>query len=294
MAYIKHYPAFLAKGVLAKGALMSALLCVLALPAHASDKQRLTYEVYAGGIHAVEATLDLDMSMDGRYSAIVNAKTRGFLAKLAPWKGSFETHGWKLSDDDLRPELHKSVGYWKGEDETKEYNYSKDGGFQSLYVKDFKKLRKHRTIDAKLTDDTIDVLTATLLAFDQTEKTGECSGSDLVFDGKRRFKMTFQQQKIEQLAKSKYNIYEGEAARCTVEVEPAGGGWHKKPRGWMSIQEQGRDKGTLPTLWIAQVEENGPFVPIKILVKTDYGALFMHLAKYEGAGDFVVASKKRK
>lgn len=281
MMRIKHFPVFLA----------SALL--LALPAQASESQRLTYDVYAGGIHAVEATLNLDKSKNGRYSAIVDAKTRGFLAKLAPWKGTFETHGWRLSDDDLRPELHQSIGYWKGEDEVKEYNYSKDGGFQSLYVKDFKKPRKHKTIDKKLTENTIDILTASLMAFNNVKETGQCKGASDVFDGKRRFQMIFDHKETLTLTPSRYNIYDGEAARCTVEVVPDGGGWHKKPRGWLSIQEQGREKGTMPTIWVGQVEEGGPYLPVKILVKTDYGSLVMHLVKYQGITNIVADAKKQ-
>lgn len=288
MEHIKHYLGYSARAFLA-----SALI-LFSAPAHADDQQHLTYDVYAGGIHAVEATLDLDTSEDGRYSAVVNAETRGFLARLAPWKGSFETRGWRNeASHDLRPELHKSVGYWREEVETKEYNYSKAGGFQSLYTKDFKKKRKEKDIDAALTKDTIDVLTGALLAFDQTAKTGDCNMVSDVFDGKRRFKMKFQYQETEELKVSRYNIYGGAAVRCTIEVEPDGGGWHSKPRGWLSIQEQGREKGTMPTIWIAQVEEGGPFVPVKILVKTDYGALYMHLAEYKGAGDIVVADKRQ-
>ena len=76
----------------------------------------------------------------------------------------------------------------------------------------------------------------------------------------------------------------GPAVACTVEVKPIAGKWHEKPRGWMSIQEQGREKGTMPTVWFAQMAAGEPAVPVKIRVKTEYGALFMHLTSYQGAG----------
>ena len=87
---------------------------------------------------------------------------------------------------------------------------------------------------------------------------------------------------------SGYNLYEGSAEKCTVEVRPVAGRWHEKPRGWMSIQEQGREKGMLPTVWMAKMNENGPAVPVTVRVKTDYGTLFMHLVKYQ-SGDQVIA-----
>ncbi len=66
--------------------------------------------------------------------------------------------------------------------------------------------------------------------------------------------MTFVAQGTEDLKATKYNVYEGPAEKCTVEVAPAGGKWHEKPRGWLSIQEQGRQHGQLPTVWFARME----------------------------------------
>lgn len=278
-------------------AVFTLSFAALGIPAQASEKHTLTYDVYAGGIHVLEAAIDVDTREKGRYSLIMNAQTRGFLASLAPWSGSFETHGWRVSADDWRPELHKSVSVWREEEEIKEYNYSKDGGFQNLYVKDFKKKRKKRTVEMDITKDTTDVLTAAFMVFENVRDVGECSGESLVFDGKRRFKMTFKNEDAEMLKPVKYNVFEGVAAKCTVEVEPAGGRWHNKPRGWMSIQEQGRDKGTMPTLWLAKVIEGAPAIPVKMQIKTNYGTLFMHMTKHEytsGPQDIATASEKDK
>jgi len=52
----------------------------------------------------------------------------------------------------------------------------------------------------------------------------------------------------------------------------------------MSIQEQGRERGTMPTVWFAKVQEGQVAVPVKVRVKTDYGTLFMHLTDYQSAG----------
>ena len=78
-----------------------------------------------------------------------------------------------------------------------------------------------------------------------------------------------------------------------MEIKPVAGGWSEKPRGWLSIQEQGRDRGMMPTVWLANVSDDGPAVPVKIRVKTAYGTLFMHLAQYETGGNMVVAEKRQ-
>src|SRR5690606_19597524 len=93
----------------------------------------MTYEVYAGGINAVRAELNVTGDKD-HYSLSLAARTKGFLAKLVPWEGTFETHGWRLKDGIEQPELHKSTAVWRDEEDYKEYYYKKDGAFEKLVV----------------------------------------------------------------------------------------------------------------------------------------------------------------
>jgi len=256
------------------------------------DLQEMSYDVYAGGFHVVAANLDVDLSKTGRYSLELSAHTRGFLGSLAPWEGTFETHGWyDQKSKKAQPELHKSTTIWRDEPEVKEYLYNRDGSFKEFLVTDKHVDQDVRDVSEDLTQETIDALTATLDVMQAIAEGGKCEGSDEVFDGKRRFKLVFEHQEDVMLESSNYNVYEGPASKCTVEVVPMGGDWHKKPRGWLSIQEQGRDKGTMPTMWMAQIDPDGPAVPVKIMVKTDYGALIMHLTGYQNGQEVKFAQK---
>lgn len=256
----------------------------------AQNSQVMTYEVYAGGINAVRATLDVNYKPDNRYDLSLVAQTKGFLAKLVPWEGSFATKGWRMGDGKEQPELHKSTAVWREEEDFKEYYYTKDGKFEKLVVLEPGTPGPvTEEVAPELTDGTTDALTATLQVMQNVAETGSCEGRDEVFDGKRRFALVFRHAADDMLTPTEYNVFEGRAARCEVEVVPVAGEWHKKPRGWMSIQEQGRDKGALPTVWMAKIDPNGPAVPVKIRVKTEYGVLFMHLINYQGDGKTVVA-----
>lgn len=276
--------------------LAACILSVSALssPSFAADisKQRLVYEVYAGGIHAVQATLNIDLKNNNQYALQLEAKTRGFLGKVAPWQGTFESRGWMLNDGNRNPEQHKSTANWRGETEVKDYKYAKDGTFQNLIVTEHNQQPVTKTIDASITKNTTDALTATLKVLENFNQEGKCEGSSLVFDGKRSFEQSFTHVQTTKLEASKYNIYGGNAAECLVEVTPKEGKWYEKPRGWLSIQEQGREKGLMPTIWIAQISEDAPAVPVKIRVKTDYGMLFMHLAEYQKGETKLVAQKR--
>jgi hypothetical protein len=270
--------------------LISALALAMLFPASAqAGEQSLVYEVYAGGIHALQAHLDIKTTKDS-YDVVLTAKTRGFLGKMAPWEGIFESHGWIEKDGTYKPELHKSTAMWRDEKEIKEYKYTRDGHFVGLTeTLDGKAPEDKSNISPELTEGTTDALTGALNVLAQIAKGGECAGSEEIFDGKRRFEQIFKHKGIAILTPTKYNIFKGEASECTIEVKPVAGEWHKKPRGWMSIQEQGRERGTMPTMWASQLKDGNAAVPVKIKVSTSYGVLFMHLAGYKDENRSVVA-----
>lgn len=259
-------------------------------PANSYNLQKMKYDVYAGGIHAVRADMTMDFRKKGRYSMVFGAETRGLLGSLAPWSGTFETRGWALSGRRRVPEIHESIAMWRGEKEVKTYHYDKDEGFKELI-----KLYKHKKPKVEktkegLTKGTTDVISATLEIMEHASDGEPCEGMREVFDGKRRYKLQFHHKRYVMLEKTRYNAYSGPAVECSVEVEPAGGAWYKKPRGWLSIQEQGRSLGTMPTVWMAQVTKNAVVVPVRVRVKTTYGTMFMHLTKYE-SGDTLLSVK---
>ncbi len=264
---------------------MSAIIlsAVSALPALADGNlQKMEYDVYAGGFHVVEAHLDTDMRKPGRYALELGARTRGFLGDLAPWHGVFLSNGWRdVKTGKVMPELHQSITTFRDEKEIKTYQYGKDGTFKEYTIKDPENDGSPRPVPAEWTQGTTDALTATLTVMQAIAAGGTCTGSDEVFDGKRRYTLIFKEVKQVELAANNYNVYAGPAMECTVEVKPGAGKWHEKPRGWMSIQEQGRARGTMPTVWFAALQDGGPAVPVKIRVKTDYGALLMHLTAYD-------------
>lgn len=252
---------------------------------HAADKdqQKIQYDVYAGGIHALQAKLDIDQSKKGRYSTSLYAKTYGLLGKLAPWEGTFESHGWRSKANVHNPETHKSTAVFRDDEEIKTYSYNKNGSFKSYRLEENGKDKSPKKVDDELVQNTSDILAATLNTLQGVGKGEKCSGSTDIFDGKRRYTLVFKHKRDVELESSRWNAYQGAAQECTIEVRPVAGKWYEKPRGWMSIQEQGRERGKMPTVWLAQISEGQPAVPVKVRVKTAYGTLFMHMTHYEGA-----------
>jgi hypothetical protein len=257
----------------------------------AAARQEMTYDVYAGGFHVVSADLLIDLAKKTTYTLRLGAYTHGMLAKLAPWKGVFETKGWYDPKKAApQPQMHSSDTTWRDEKEVVQFVYNKDGTFKEHRIFNDKKNGKQPP-QPELSDKTTDVLSATLAVMNNVAETGKCEGNDKIFDGERSYNLIYHHQKETVLEKSDLNLYSGPAAECTVEVKPLKGRWHSRPRGWMSIQEQGREKGTMPTVWFAKMTPGQTPVPVRIRVKTDYGTLFMHLTGYNGGGKKLALDK---
>ncbi len=247
--------------------------------APAGSRQDLRFEVYAGGINAVTADMQMNRGK-GRYDMHMGARTQGLLGRIVPWQGTFDTEGWLEKDGKMVPERHHSGATSSDGTEAKTYLYGKDGHFKSYKVIQDGKDVTPEKLDAKIVDHTTDALTAALTVMQRVTEKGQCEGSDEIFDGDRRFRLTFHHKGEEKLNRSRYAPYEGMAVMCEAEVEPLGGRWSAKPRGWLSIQEQGRAAGSLPTIWMASLEKGAPAVPVRMRIKTDYGTLFMHMTGY--------------
>lgn len=262
-------------------------------PTFAADEtvklQKMKYEVYTGGVNAVTADMTLDYRTPGRYEMVFNAQTQGILGTFIPWTGSFLAKGWAMADGKRLVEIHESIAKWRDEMEVKSYHYTKEGGFHDLVTKITHKKDKTEVPDSILTKDTTDVVTSSMKVMEKIARGGKCEGRDEIFDGRRRYALIFKHSRFVMLEPSQYNAYAGPAAECTVEIEPIAGAWHKKPRGWLSIQEQGRERGMMPTVWIAQVRPNTVAVPVRLRVKTAYGTLFMHMTQYESGNTVLVA-----
>ncbi len=248
-------------------------------PAVAATKQKpitLTYHVYAGGVHGIDATLKLQES-GGRYTIESHSVTRGFLGTLIPWKGIFVTEG-KVLGAQHTPAKHQSISTWRSETETKTYLYDAKGQFKTLTVIEDGKDKTPTDTDWSMAKGTTDLLSATLDMMALAGKTNDCGSTRRIFDGDRTFDLIFRAVGKETLAASRYNVYAGEALKCEVEVVPQKGRWHKKPRGWLSIQEQGRKHGQLPVVWLGRVPGQAQMIPVKLRITSDHGTLFMHLA----------------
>lgn len=240
----------------------------------------LRYDVYAGGLKALSANLELDLAAEA-YDIGLKAETDGFIGSLFPWKASYATSGH--SDKGvLIPTVSTSSSSWRSDEKTTEMSYDPHGNLLKTTEQRGQKTVVKRDIDKSLTHDAVDMLTGALLMMQNAKNTEKCEGSFPVFDGKRRFNITLKDDGRETLAKSSLSRFEGEALRCTLKVEPVAGFKPKdKDRGWMAVQAHTEARKKPPTIWFARLDDKGPVVPVRMEINSAYGAVVAHLT---GAG----------
>lgn len=235
----------------------------------------VTYGIYAGGMHVVDIKGKYDIT-DKAYQLDMDLHTRGLLGKLAPWSGQISSTGHYKGDTAL-PLSHQFASTWRDETETNSFTFNKEGVLQS-----YQRIEENGTIVDKMPESEVyaggatDMLTALLRVMDQTEDT-TCGATVPATDGKRRFDMVFRDKGQDNMTANRYASYVGQALVCDIEIVPVAGPWREKPRGWMSIQEQARGKGELPRIWFGQVRDDMPPIPVRFEIKTNFGAMVMHL-----------------
>jgi hypothetical protein len=237
----------------------------------------LQYDVYAGGFHALDATLALDLDKKA-YDVGVDAKTQGFIGKIFPWQASYSTSGRALKGV-LVPTTSTARSSWRNKVSLTEMSYDPAGRLIKTTTQEGQKTTVNRDIDKTMATNAVDILTGTLLMMQNAKNTQKCEGSFPVFDGKRRFNITLHDAGTDVIQKSKYSTFAGEALRCTLKMEPVAG-FNKKDmnRGWMAVQNHTEARKTDPTIWFAREDEKGPIVPVRMEIASEYGTVVAHLS----------------
>lgn len=245
-------------------------------------KLDLKYDVYAGGFKALNATMEMDLDPKA-YDLALEARTQGFIGKLFPWKAAYATSGHTDETGAPVPTLHMARSTWRDNVKLTEMDFDPNGNLLKTTTQQNNKTTVDRDVDSELSANAVDMLTGTLMIMQNAGSTDNCKGSFPVFDGKRRFNITLQDDGRETLEKSEYSNFSGDALRCTIKVEPVAGFKAKdKNKGWLAVQAHTEARHKPPTIWLGRLENNGPVVPVRMEIASAYGAVVAHLTGTQG------------
>lgn len=264
-------------------------LCLLApgfVWANDSDSSdiQLKYSVQAASLlDAMEIEIGLTLD-DQNYAVDTNVRTSGFLSRVLPWSGQFFSKG-HMNKGEFIPTEHRFSKFWSGDETKTTMNYNDGGQLTNMVVETTHDDPYYKFFNEDLTKDALDMLTAMVKSFVAIDEKQKCDFTQTVFDGKRRFHLVFYDTGEANLNNRRHSMYSGPTLTCEIEVLPIAGKWYDKKRGWMALQEQSRENGALPKVWLGKVDENAPLVPVRLQVRTNFGPLTMALTDYYRNGE---------
>ena len=257
-------------------ALVLAALLAAPLPAAPAEPLALDLgiEMYAAGVHALSIHLTAEIG-DRRYRVESRAQTRGLMDVLTRWRAQSVAEGRIAADGELRPELYRVAGEmrWRSRETTLRYD-------EQGRVAEFKVVpppERRKSVPAALSTDTLDTLSAALLALRAPDPETACRLTAPVFDGRRRYDVRFHPVEMENLKPSEYSMFAGPALKCEVEIV--------RIRGFEEDgdpDEKVRERKTW--VWFARLPESPVALPVRLEIESEYGYGVAHLVRAEARG----------
>ena len=101
-----------------------------------------------------------------------------------------------------------------------------------------------------------------------------CTWSGEIYDGRRRYRLTFRQDGEDVLKSNMWNRYSGPAIRCKV-ISKTLAGWHKESL-------KGKRKPRPPAvIWFARFKGARMWLPVKLVATTRWGEVRGELFRYK-------------
>lgn len=240
---------------------------------------QLTYRIYVGGIHVLDATAHLGLT-DEAYRIGVQARTDGFLGWVANWRADIIANGILTGEGRPQPALYRSVGAWRDEVRNTTLEYDPDGT-PRLTVAEPPPEKDREPVPDDLKPDTVDPMTAIVAAMQAVAAGRGCEASVPVYDGRQRYDLTFVPKGVEDLPPSDLSVFDGQAQACGFEFKPLAGAWkdqdRRRDRDENNRGRRGRD-GRDVTVWVASAAPDSPPVPVRAQASSPLGTVMIHLA----------------
>jgi hypothetical protein len=236
----------------------------------------LTYEVYLGGMHIF--SMEVDMALrPGGYTVAAEGGTRGMIGWLYKWDVKVAAEG-HVRAGDIRPQVYQSAMDWQKTPRVTRLAFTGDGAYDVRRTPPPEPdPEDDNSLPVSLPENTVDPLSLAVVATRALAANGQCAQTLPVFDGKRRYDLTIKDLGAATIAPNRYSIYHGPATRCGFTMERISG-FNKK---YSRSRQWDEDSAAPPTIWMAQVHDGVPPVPVRYEGAIALGNMVVHLTKAE-------------
>ena len=246
-----------------------------ALAAEASSARivDLTYDVYLGGLHIF--TFDVNMTLrPDRYHVTAEGETQGTLGWLYSLNMKLAADG-RDENGRIEPRLYATETEWSGNQRSVRLGFREDGGY-NLQSNPMPEPDPdiQGGLPQTLPEGTVDPLSLAVAASRTLEETGRCDQIVPVFDGQRRYDLIVKQVDETILPPNDYSIYQGAALRCSFSMKRISG----FRTSWKSSRQWDAGSATPPTIWVAEIRQDLPPVPVRYEGAIALGSMVVHLS----------------
>ncbi len=244
-------------------------LALLGAPTRAvePDSIYLRFEIFGGpGLHFLTLQVSVDQSRE-RYSLAVDAETRSLADLFVDLRSRIEARG-RISGDALFPEAMRAETHRRGVDMHTRVDYAADGAVtaEAMPPPD----RPVTPVTSAQMRGTVDQLTAYLALARHLAGRGSCALALAVFDGRRRYDLSFTDLDPETLPG-----FAGPTRVCRMSRRRIAG--FPVDRGGASMTDQGK-------LWFSRLIPGDLMVPVRVEFGSEFGTFTADLAELRGRG----------
>lgn len=248
--------------------------------AAAGDDTRLHYSVYLGGLPLGHVDVDLRQD-DGSYVIRSMANTNRSFEWLITWVASGETAG-RIILGKFVPDQHRHTSRWRNNERIVRIDYATDGSVRVEKTGAGSPSAGELTpIDPVSLTHSIDPMSAILMVTHRLEQGRGCNVRLPIFDGHRRYDAIVSDVEARSFKPTTYSVFSGTAIGCRVEFVRLGG--------FPVNPGAGQDNNGSAIIWFGAPASDGRLTPVRLQQTTQFGALEVHLDRYD-AGDIRVVT----
>ncbi len=252
---------------------------------------QLSFRVFAGGVHALDATYRAHLGAD-KFSLIAWSRTAGVLDSLFKWRSKTRASG-RVIEGALVPREFRHQGESRQGRREVSLHYAVGRPVMAT-IKGTGKYDDDSKGPLALAGSPSDVLTAlTRVLLNPAASKNPCGQPFEVFTGKRRNGLRFKYLGTDRLKRSRYAAFSGPAVKCRMLYDRRVAFVEDldKPRDEKREAEKQKNAPKV-IFWLAPRGQHSIAVPVRIETKSRYGTAIVHLTELRVDNELKLASKE--
>jgi hypothetical protein len=233
--------------------------------AKAEPELLLDYDVRYGGvtIMKLQARLDLAEGSDEGYAVALQGRTVGLVDKLTPIAFTAHSQGAE-NGKGLQPALYSTTTRKRDKRKGLSIAFQPGGAPVTRFTPADD---AEEPAPPELLEGSIDPASGMIALLRSVAETDACSGTVPIFDGKRRYDVTFLSEPQESITQTSHSVYSGKLTVCRLKSKPLHG---FKPGKRRPLDDT--------VIWLGRVLEGAPPLPVRVETEISLGAVRLELA----------------